>query len=199
MKGKGTTWSSGAHGEGLGHWQQSAFCDCTTCPGTVLTNTHVYTTGTHTHSLSPLSPSLSMTSILQIAEFVTCNPWVRKMSENISLTPNLLPPLPHKPHSKVTQRAMGVHWCICSCFLCLGRRDRPMISQHTLLTFCIRNLRDTVSEAPSSPLWDQWNHQPPSKIHRKGWWVHFLTETTYSSHSFKPDIYISYVTGRQSS
>lgn len=69
------------------------------------------------HTLAPFFSQWQTSCRWLILEHVA--PELGKMSKSISLTPNLLPPLPHKPHSKVIQRATEVHFCICFYFLFL--------------------------------------------------------------------------------
>lgn len=87
------------------------------------------------HARAHTCSLLSKTNILQMADSIICSTWVRRnVYKSISLTPNLLPPLPHKPHSKVIQRATEVRFCICFIFY-FGREKRhSMVFWHVLQT-----------------------------------------------------------------
>lgn len=125
-----------------------------------------------------------------------------KMSKSISLTPNLLPPLPHKPHSKVIQRATEVHFCICFHFLFLEGEGTLLWFWHVLQALCSKH-SGTLLLMPITALGPV--DSTSTAGFRKGMMVHIwseqclsLTSITHSSVSNQKLKY-SYITGRQPS
>lgn len=90
---------------------------------------------------------------------VTCSAWVREnVYEGISLTPNLLPPLPHKPHSKVIQRATEVHFCICFYFLFLAGEETLLWFCNMLHRLCAGTTSKTLPVTPCHHAGAHWCH-----------------------------------------
>lgn len=114
------------------HTRASSPCTCRPSPGSLwIAHTRARSL-TRTHTLALFSQRQTS---WQMADSVTCSTWVRKnVYESISLTPNLLPPLPHKPHSKVIQRATEVRFCICFIFYFGKEKRHSVVFWHVLQT-----------------------------------------------------------------